>query len=732
MPTMKDVAKHAGVSISTVSNIVNKSKSVNSSIVKKVEEAMFELGYSPNTSAQGLRGKKSNLFGVLVPDVTDSIYADYLRGIEEIARTQNYRIEVYATGDLPDLEADALSKLYSQKVEVVFITTCSKSNTDLIEYYTEKGMKFIYFRRKPANLRNFIYVGADEYSTVYNTISKLALEGVKSMSLIVLSSSFSNELSCRRAFEDACSEFLIEIINVVHTHMGKERAFRRVSNWIHNDEMPEVILTTSAKLAEGGQAAIDFFSYEKNTRIKFIKGFSWTQLFSGIEKTSMLENYYLAGIKACQKAFEIADKEDEIEPCNIIVPTKKELCANSFSTNLTLEKAVLKILLIKGSHADALKLVSHKFVTEQGVQIEVDTTSYEMLYKNLEENLQNYDVIQTEQSTISKLAFDKKIMPLSDTVVSRKIKGYFSPEILDIYSTNNNELYCVPFTVDSQLLFYRKDIFENTHLKRLFFEHHRKEFFPPSTWKEYALIAKFLTKVSNEFSPVEYGVSFSGDYDEVSHEFISMLWEVASSAKINSEQISKKQVIKTLNLLKSVYVCSHKEAIDFTDEQKIELFNSGNAAMMVLYRGKYFDFSNSSKINISINEKTFSMTPPGLSSIRGGWSLAVSAKSKNTRLAASFLSWYITDQVAIPNNVLGGSMPNLAAMNNSELFLVSSWIELCCETVKNSEPMYSDLLNNFGYEINEKLGSILCEFLRGNIDENLAHEKIAGVLKSTN
>ncbi len=731
MPTMKDVAERAGVSISTVSNIVNKVKTVNSNIVKRVEDAMLELGYSPNASAQGLRSKKSNLFGVVVPDITDSIYTDFLRGIEEYAKAKDYRVEVYTTGDLAELELDALNKLYSQKAEMIFLTTCLKDDTSQLEFYIEKGIKFIFARRKPSNLKNYVFVGLDEYAAVYNTIANLAFNGVKSLSFIGLSEQFSNEMSCKKAFLDACAEFNIESMNVVHTYMGKERTFRIVTNWVQNDEMPEVILTTNEKLADGGKAAIDFFSFDSTTKIISMKGFTWTQLFSKQVSTSLSENYYMVGSKACEKAFEMLEKEKSDLSANIIVPLKKEIVQTQINTKKQFDERPLKILVTEGAHAKALNLLSYKFIREQNIDIEIETTTFDDTFDNLEKNFENYDIVQIDQSNIEKLVIRNDILSLNDTVISRKIGQFFSDDILDIYSKINDEVYCVPFIVDYQLMFYRHDIFDNTHLKRLFYEKYKKELSPPETWSQYAIIADFLTKERNEFSPSEYGVSFSANYDELPFEFIPILWEIVGKTNINYKKIDTKHIAKALEAIKTLYKSSDKNSVNFSDKDKINLFNDGKSAMMILYRGKYYDFAASPQLNVEINENTFSKTIPGISSIRGGWSLAISAKSEKVKQALSFLNWLITDEVAIPNNVLGGSMPNLQAVSNNELTLISSWIGHCCENISKTSPMFKNLKDNFQNDIAKKIGEVLKDYLEEIVDEEIAVNKLHKILISS-
>ncbi len=169
MITMKNVAKHAGVSVSTVSNIVNGSTSVNSEIVKKVESAMKELGYKPNASARSLRNRKSNLFGVVMPDINDNIHGDIIKGIEDVCKNHDYRLEIYTTGDIADLEIAALNKLYAQNPEAIFLSTCITDSTSHYRWEGSKDTKLIFMRRKPKEFVKCVFVNHDEYAAFYKT-----------------------------------------------------------------------------------------------------------------------------------------------------------------------------------------------------------------------------------------------------------------------------------------------------------------------------------------------------------------------------------------------------------------------------------------------------------------------------------------------------------------------------------------------------------------------------------
>lgn len=94
MITISDVAKKAGVSIGTVSNVINKRGNVKKETEEVILKAISELGYIPNSMAQGLKTKQSNIIGVMVEDIRAFLSPDIIDGICDFAEQHNYTINL--------------------------------------------------------------------------------------------------------------------------------------------------------------------------------------------------------------------------------------------------------------------------------------------------------------------------------------------------------------------------------------------------------------------------------------------------------------------------------------------------------------------------------------------------------------------------------------------------------------------------------------------------------------
>lgn len=154
--TIKDVAKMAGVSISTVSRVVNDSKPVSPDARRRVLNAIEVLEYEPNEIARSLVTRRSNIIGVIVEDFGLSFVSQVLRGVEEVARMYDYDIIVSSTYGDAEIENRYMKVLLQKQVEGIVVITES-SNEDRIQYLKELKIPVSYLNR---------YYRSDEISTI--------------------------------------------------------------------------------------------------------------------------------------------------------------------------------------------------------------------------------------------------------------------------------------------------------------------------------------------------------------------------------------------------------------------------------------------------------------------------------------------------------------------------------------------------------------------------------------
>ena len=120
--TIYDVAREAGVSMATVSRVVNGNKNVKENTRKKVLEVIERLDYRPNAVARGLASKKTTTVGVVIPNITNSYFSTLAKGIDDIAEMYKYNIVLANSDEDDDKEVSVVNNLFSKQVDgIIFM-----------------------------------------------------------------------------------------------------------------------------------------------------------------------------------------------------------------------------------------------------------------------------------------------------------------------------------------------------------------------------------------------------------------------------------------------------------------------------------------------------------------------------------------------------------------------------------------------------------------------------------
>lgn len=123
MATIKDVAERAGVSITTVSHVINETRYVSDELTERVSKAMRELNYQPNTIARSLRSGHTKTIGLIVPDISNPFFAEVSRKIEDRGLNHGYSVILCNSDDNNEKEAGYIDVLVSKQVDgIIFIS----------------------------------------------------------------------------------------------------------------------------------------------------------------------------------------------------------------------------------------------------------------------------------------------------------------------------------------------------------------------------------------------------------------------------------------------------------------------------------------------------------------------------------------------------------------------------------------------------------------------------------
>lgn len=129
MPTIRDVARRAGVSVGTVSHVLTGSGTVSETRRERVLKAIRELDYEPNSVARSLKTRQTMMLGAVISDITNPFFPQLVRGAEDAALNHHYMLITVNTDDQADREREFLSLLLARKVDGVLLVA-SPNNQD--------------------------------------------------------------------------------------------------------------------------------------------------------------------------------------------------------------------------------------------------------------------------------------------------------------------------------------------------------------------------------------------------------------------------------------------------------------------------------------------------------------------------------------------------------------------------------------------------------------------------
>jgi len=122
--TMRDVARLAGASVATVSAVINGTATVSEHLTAKICEAMKALDYHPDGVARSLKVGRTQVIGMVVPDLTNAFFPEVIRGVEDAARAEGYSVMLCNSNEESEQEKRHLSTLFSRRVDGVLLA-CS-------------------------------------------------------------------------------------------------------------------------------------------------------------------------------------------------------------------------------------------------------------------------------------------------------------------------------------------------------------------------------------------------------------------------------------------------------------------------------------------------------------------------------------------------------------------------------------------------------------------------------
>ena len=262
-PTIYTVAEKAGVSISTVSRVLNGTARVSEENSTKVRRAMDELGYQPNASARGLVTNTTSTIGLVFPKLSGPFFSELIRGAEIAASESDYHLLIYgASGEMLGADNQTLGML-TTKADGLILASSGVSRCYLRDLQRQ-NLPVVVLGEEPSDIP-VDSIQPDNVGGATEVVTHLIAHGYRRIAMIkgpeTRTHASDRELGYRKALQEhglpCCSELLIT------GAFSENSGYTAMQQLLQQKPIPDAVFAASDQIAIGALAAI----YESGLRV---------------------------------------------------------------------------------------------------------------------------------------------------------------------------------------------------------------------------------------------------------------------------------------------------------------------------------------------------------------------------------------------------------------------------------------------------------------------------------
>ena len=158
--TMKDIASDLGVSVVTVSKVLRNHSDIGPATRKRVLQRIKELNYQPNPAARALVTGRTNLIGLIVPDLVHPFFTEVAKGISAGLRSDGYSLIIASSEDDATMERNEIEQMLGRRVDAVILAS-TQSSSEAVRRIHEQKVPYVLLDRKLAGV-SANFVGIDD------------------------------------------------------------------------------------------------------------------------------------------------------------------------------------------------------------------------------------------------------------------------------------------------------------------------------------------------------------------------------------------------------------------------------------------------------------------------------------------------------------------------------------------------------------------------------------------
>lgn len=205
--TIKDVAKAAGVSVATVSRVLNNSATVSEAATEQVNNAIKELGYSPNFLGRNLRKCETNIILAIIPSTEQTFYSEIIRGMQVTASEYGYDILMSTSNSTYSIEMRLLNMVFNRTVDAAILLGSQLDVKTLTELNEKCYIALCCERIEGANV---LTITVDDVGGAHEAVSKMIEYGHKRIGMVSTKVNSLSSIDREKGYRQALEEHGIE------------------------------------------------------------------------------------------------------------------------------------------------------------------------------------------------------------------------------------------------------------------------------------------------------------------------------------------------------------------------------------------------------------------------------------------------------------------------------------------------------------------------------------------
>ncbi|HEY6057837.1 MAG TPA: LacI family DNA-binding transcriptional regulator [Candidatus Limnocylindrales bacterium] len=321
MTTIKDVARHAGVSTMTVSRVINRSGYASEETRVRVERSISELGYVPNAVARHLRSKRTKTIALVLSDITNPFFTTIARGVEDVAGSRGFGVMFCNTDESEAEEVDYLQMLIERQVDGVLLVPASNASEPLRMLRAHEVPVVLLDRRVAA--RQVDQVRTDSVAGAYTLVRHLTELGHRRIAMLTGKRGISTAVDRVAGYQKALTEVAIPFdpTLVRYGGFGLAGGYRMALEVLAGVPRPTAIFAANNFLAFGALRAL------RHARLRVPEDMSLV-CFDDLPEDWMIDPFltvmdqpaYEMGRQAAELLFERLEGRGAKRPRSIVLP----------------------------------------------------------------------------------------------------------------------------------------------------------------------------------------------------------------------------------------------------------------------------------------------------------------------------------------------------------------------------------------------------------------------------